>query len=121
MQVLVRNLNTMDYKETYEDEVYEIPAGGTIQMDKLKAVQFLGQFTPPVLNGQGVPDPRYLKKLVIEPLPEPKQVEDEPQKFICQMDGKEFKTQAALNRHIKANWADEIIDEDARKKIKGEK
>jgi len=119
MQVLVRNLNKYEYREEFNGDLITIGPDEAIKMDNMKARQFLGQFTTPVLDGQGRPDPRYLKRLRIEEIPDQKPVEAEnKQVYVCQMDGKEFKSQAELDQHIADNWAEDIVDEDAQKAMR---
>jgi len=117
MQVYVRNDNAFDHNEEFNGDKIHIPAGGKVKMDRMKAIQFLGQFTPIVLTGQGTPDERFIKKLRIESIEGEKPEEVKPV-FRCEKDGKEFKTQDELDRWIEENYADEIIDEDAQKKVK---
>lgn len=116
--VKVYNDNIYPYREVFKEEVYEIPAGGFITMDKAKAIMFHGSFSPIVKNAQGEYDPKYFKKIRLEEIsPE---VAKPVAKFICQMDGKEFNSQKELDAWIDENHLDNLSDskvaEDRRKK-----
>ena len=99
-QVKVRNLHTEDHVEKFRGKNIIIPAGGTIEMGRAEAVKFLGQWSPPAMDGAG----RHLrpKKLKIEQDPEVfAEHRDQPLKFEAP-DGKMFRTEQGLANHIEA-------------------
>ena len=66
--VRVWNKNVHDHEEKFKGVVYNIPAGGYIEMNHFEAVEFKSQFKAPVFLKGGVPDPKHYKKIVLEPI-----------------------------------------------------
>lgn len=116
-QVKVWNDNNHDLYEKFKGKEYHIPAGKFIKMGRNQAIQFKGQYHPIKLDGMKQQMPETMKILRIEESAEEEQV----QKWICNADGTEHKTQAALNKYIAKNFADEITDQQFAKKFKKNK
>jgi hypothetical protein len=64
--VKVWNDNDYPHKERYKGDMVEIPAHGHVEMEWEEAIQFAGQFTPPIMRGDGTHDPRGFKKIRVE-------------------------------------------------------
>lgn len=114
-QAKVWNDWTAEHVETFKGETIRIPAKGFIVMDWAEAVQFKGSYTPIVRDGMErdlKPKMIRLEKIAVAS-PEP-----EKQRFICQMDGKEFSSQQELDEYIAANHLDKLVDDDVKKKLK---
>lgn len=95
--VWVVNKDREDYTEAYNGDIVRIPANGKIKMSRHDATRFLGQFggsyeAPHLMAGQ-----MKTKNLVIEKIGD----ETEESKFVSNLDGKEFTTQAELDSHLK--------------------
>ena len=108
MEVRVWNDNVYPYKEVFQDERIEIPPGKFIMMDEKKAIMFKGSFAPMKLNAQKQPMPESFKMIRIESKSVP--LKEEMPKFICQQDGKEFTSQAELDKWIDENHLDKLTD-----------
>ena len=117
MLVKVVNDNVHPYKERFRDQEIYIQPKGSIEMDINDAHLFLGTMPPNIeVDANGIQKPTSYKMLRIERPGDAKPVET-TKKFICMKDGKEFPTQSALDKHIEDNYAEEILDEDARKEV----
>lgn len=89
-----------DYEEKVNGQVYKIKAKGKIKLPRHEAAQVRGQW----------PGNKVIKMLAIEPIfPTEAELGIEKKSYVSQIDGKEFDTQEALNKHL----------EDLRKKMKG--
>lgn len=119
MMVKVLNENHYPYEENFRGKNIRIEPGKSIEMDHGEAVVFLGTMPPNVkVDKNGLQDPKTYKKLRIVKgggkLPEAKVAG-----FRCEKDGKVFQTEAELKQHIADNYAEDMVDEDARDEILG--
>lgn len=105
-----------EHVEEFRGETVRIPAKSFIEMAWPDAVQFRGQYTPIIRDGMG----RDLKPKMIrlEKIDVTAPLYPEPKKFVCQVDNKEFDSQAELDQYIAENHTESMLDDDARKKIK---
>ena len=111
----VWNDNVVEHKEKFKGDDIVIPAKGFITMPWPEAVQFRGQYTPIIRDGLGrdlKPKMIRLERVSVE------SQSPESNKFICQMDGREFDSQAELDEYIAENHIDAMVDDDAKKKLK---
>jgi hypothetical protein len=103
---------TKEHVEEFRGDTVRIPSKKYVVMDWQDAVQFRGQFTPIVRDGLGTDlKPKMIR---LERIDAAQAASD---KFVCQMDGAEFQTQAQLDAHIAANYKEAMLDEEARKKF----
>lgn len=110
MLVRVVNDNVHPYTEKYRGRTIHIEPKGFVEMDANEAAHFLG--TNPgtaQVDANGIPKPESFKMLRIEARDTSKA--QESKKWVCQKDGKEFPTQAALEKHILENYMDELDDD----------
>jgi hypothetical protein len=120
--VHVVNENSHPYKEKFNDNLVQIPAGGRITMDSDEARRFLGKCNGVMKDGGGQPDPRGFKRLRIETLAsEATALAPEAETFISQMTGEQFKTQADLDAHLEKYKDRIVVDESAERQIKARK
>lgn len=99
-RVKVWNDNNVDLKEEFKGQVIEIPAGGFVEMGRSQAIQFKGQYRPIKVDGMKQQVPNSKKIIRIEAV----KGKEESETFVCQMDGREFKTQKALENYMKKNF-----------------
>lgn len=99
------------HKESFRGDMIEIPAGKYVLMDYEDAYQFKGQYFPMKFNGDGFQEPSSFKVLKLEP--HDGSSVSVPTKFVCQMDGKVFESQAALDSYTRMNFADKTFKDDA--------
>ena len=121
--VKVWNDNEHIYREVFQGEQIIIPPGGFLEMERDKAVLFKGTFKQPIMI-DGIQDPHSYKMIRIEIPKEAEEVREEEMEQIeykCMACNKEFKSQKSLDRHIKMHHSDIMEDEDAKKKLMGEK
>lgn len=117
MLVKVVNDNVHPYREKFRGQDIYIEPKGFIKMDLHDANLFLGTMPPNIeVDANGIQKPTSYKKLRIEKMGA-EDTRTETKTFKCMMDGQEFPTQAALDAHIAENYADDIIDEEAREKV----
>lgn len=117
MLVKVVNDNVHPYRERFRDQDIYIEPKGSIKMDLNDAHLFLGTMPSNIeVDANGIQKATSYKMLRIETLAT-EAAQPEAKKFVCMKDGKEFPSQAALDKHIEENWAEEIIDEEAREKV----
>lgn len=123
MQVRVHNDNIYPYKEQFREHLIEIPAKGSILMEKDEAEIFQGTFAGIRTDGEGNVLPQGYKMIRIEygsadgVLEAPK-----VDGFRCEMDGKVFKSEAELKSHIETNYkARIIVDAEAEREIEARK
>jgi hypothetical protein len=116
----VVNDNIHPFKQDYKEMHISIPAKGSIEMDKDEAVQFLGTFFPPKMDGDNRPDPKYFKKLHIEDIKDGVEAVSEPEKFVCQKCKHVSDSSIALSQHIDEMHMDDLADEDFKEKKRQE-
>lgn len=108
----------LTHEENFRGDKVVIPVGGYVLMDYEDAVQFKGQYFPIKKNGDGVQLPESYKMIEIRPDTDA----DAPvtkQKYVCQMDGREFESATALEAYTKAMYGDQVVtDEVAEAEIK---
>lgn len=115
MKARVFNRHSLGFthEEMFKGNMIKIPANTYVLMDYEDAVDFKGQFFNPKVKPTGEPDPAGWKMIEIVPITGN---EPELKKYVCQLDGREFNTEAELNAYTKANYGtvetvkDEIID-----------
>jgi hypothetical protein len=116
MLVKVVNDNVHPYREKFRGKDIYIEPKGAIEMDLNDAHAFLGTMPPNIeVDANGIQKPTSYKQLRIEKAGAPKAPASKS--FVCMKDGKEFGSQAELDRHIEENFADDIVDEEAREKV----
>lgn len=116
--VRVYNDNKFPHREMFRDRQIEIEPGAYVVMDEGEAIQFRGQYTPIKTDGTGRHLPEYFKIIRLAPhsLQEvPKG--PEPKKFVCQLDGREFDSQEALDQYVLDNHTDKIEDQEFAKEF----
>lgn len=122
-RVKVWNDNVYDYTEKFQDEMVTIKAKGFVVMDREKAILFKGTFSEILRDKGGVPLPQSFKKIRLEAITTDKPVVV-PEVINCQACNESFKSVKALNKHIKENHMDLIVDkeskEDAEKELNDE-
>lgn len=117
MLVKVVNDNKHPYREKFRGKEIYIEAGGAVEMDINEAHIFLGTMPPNIeIDANGIQKETSYKMLRLVKPSDAKPVES-AKTFTCMMDGKVFPTQKALDEHIAENYAEDIIDEDAREKV----
>lgn len=108
---------TQEHVEDFRGDMVRIPAKGFIVMSWPDAVQFRGQYTPIIRDGLG----KDLKpKMIRVEKIDAGAPEYAAQKFVCQVDGREFNTQAELDSYIAANHTERMVDDEARKKFQNQ-
>lgn len=118
---LVEVYNPMDHEhvEPFKGGMIKIPSKGSVKMPRRDAIQFLGQFTEVVLDGQDLPDPAHFKQLEIRPVVEGQPVDkvEEVEKFCCMKCSEDFESAAQLKAHLKTHKDEVITDADAEERI----
>lgn len=112
--VKVWNDNHLDYKEKFQEQDIFIKANHYIVMDKEKAIQFKGTYTPIEKDGGGQPLARSFKKIRIEDTT--KADLDKTKKFqcvACSFVGLDAKD---LDTHTNEMHLDQLIDPDEHKR-----
>jgi len=117
----------MNHREMFKGTQIDIPAGQFVEMDYEEAVEFRGQYFPMKFGADEIQLPESYKMIEIVPGGTAIDANVEPSKsFVCQMDGKSFPTQAALDEYIKTNYSgqqvkDETLDKEIEnaKKVRG--
>lgn len=121
MIVKVVNDNVHPYREKFRGKDIYIGPKESIQMDINEANLFLGTMPPNIeVDANGHQKPTSFKKLRIEHIGSQKPKET-TKTYMCMKDGQEFPTQAALDKYIEENYAEDIIDEEAREKVVAKK
>ena len=111
MKVKVKNLHTEEYNEMFRDELITIPPGESVEMGRSEANQFLGQFSPMVVDGSG----KCIKPKKLKIIEDPEQHaahRGQPIKFTAP-DGAQFRTEPGLNTHMR-HLAGELTDDEKR-------
>ena len=118
MQVKVFNENVHPYSEKFRGKEITIGPNEYIEMDEDEAEYFKGTFTFPVKNGEGLPDPRFFKKIRIEKLQ--KTVKEDP--LVCHANGQKVASASEL-KEVLSSFAhllvkDEKAEEENREQLK---
>jgi hypothetical protein len=119
-QVKVWNDNTYDYSEDFRENKIRIKAKSFIYMDAEEAHLFKCNFAPIRVDADGNATPDSYKMIRIETVSgeEPVKPEAAQAKFVCQLDGAEFESQADLDAYISENYKDRIVvDSEAEKAV----
>lgn len=117
-RVYNKHRDGLTHKEKYKDEMIEIKAGEYVLMDYEDAVQFRSQYFPMKVDAMNVQLPESYKMIQIEPHTAEALVV-ESKKFVCQMDGREFPSQAELDAYTKQNFGEQVyVDETLEKELK---
>jgi len=114
-QVAVYNANIYPYKEVFREKEVVIPSKGHIKMARDEAVLFLGTYSPPILNADGVHMPQGYKMLKILGIGA-KELVTEPD-VKCNACGMKFANDSDLEAHVVATHLDQLEPE-AAKEIK---
>lgn len=93
-KVLVKNRNYEDYTENFMGSEVVIPAGGSIEMKRTRAIQFLRTMSK-IDENTGKPK---TKNLVIEKPSD--YVDDASRKFVCAVCAEVFNDQKTLDQHM---------------------
>lgn len=117
MKVKVWNKNVHPYKEEFRDQKIDIPAGEFIMMEYDDAKLFQGSFSPPVRNGDGQPDPRYFKMIVVEEPAAVEMTKNSQSDLLCQKCRYLALTKPDLINHLQSHSDDAVVDQDAEREI----
>lgn len=121
------NTSDYEYTEKFRDDFIVIPPKKFIEMDRGEAALFLGQYKPIVRTPDGQPDPRFVKSLRKEIMPEgyvpldPRFVGvTQPKLEIlkCECCGFIAPNKKALNEHLKTHFHRSVDEEKAIKGLK---
>lgn len=107
----VWNDNVIDHVESFKGKKYIIPSKGFIEMDAEEAILFRGQFFAPKFDKGGIQTVESKKRIRVETKED---VREKAPQHVCMKCGHEAPSAASLNRHIKANHVDAMIDDEAR-------
>lgn len=113
--VKVINDGTETYVDQYNGKRIEIPVKGFIRMQRREAINFLSQMSPMDPKDRNRLVPKILRLEVIDK--DSKVKEKEPEKFICNLDGRSFDTDAELQEHLKT-LSDKVAVKDEAGNIK---
>jgi len=113
-QVRVYNDNIYPYQEKFKGEMLTIQPKQYIEMDLFDAAEFLGQYTPIVVDGGGAPIPKSYKMLrVVRP---DNFKAEEKKEILCNACGMKFDTAIELDDHVNEKHVENLVDEDEQKK-----
>lgn len=97
MKVKVLNQSDIDFVGTFRDAPIHIPAGKSIEMGRSEAIQFLGSWSPMMIDGAG--RHKQPKKLVMVEDPEERAERyQQPVRFNA-VDGRGFRTREGLEAY----------------------
>lgn len=113
-QVRVYNDNIYPYQEKYKGELIVIPPKQFVEMDLFDAAEFLGQYTPIVVDGGGAPLAKSFKMLRVV-RPDGFKAE-EKKEILCNACGKKFESTLELDAHVNEFHVENLVDEDEQKK-----
>lgn len=102
-KVKVWNDNTAKLVEEFKGKTYEIEAGKHIVMGRSQAIQFKGQYKQIKMDGMKQQSPESMKILRLEPI---SGNTSEDKEWICNIDGRSFKTKQGLDNYMKKNHPD---------------
>lgn len=105
------------WREIFQDEEIIIPPGGYIEMDWEKAIMFEGQYFPIATDGNNNQLLRSKKKIRVDGRPSATGKDTTQRVFVCQADGSEHPSKAALEAYVKENFSHLMVDEDAKKEL----
>src|SRR3990167_6556242 len=103
--VRVWNDHTKEHVEMFKGDLIKVQAQNFIEMDRLDAIQFVGQFTGIVRDALG--NDLRPKKLRLDDSVIPKTPEKIVQ-FKCMHDNKEFSSQKELDMHVLETHVDSL-------------
>lgn len=106
--------------EVFQDEEIVIPPKSYVEMDWEKATLFVSQYYPMAFDGNDQQLLRSKKRIRIEGAAGPKVAQTE-RVYVCQADGSEHVSKAALDAYVKENHADLMTDDEAKKELLGGK
>jgi len=89
---VITNKGENTYTEEFKGRTVTLKPGDTVTMPRHEAQEFMGTMSRALPNGGWTE-----KKMVINVHPEE---DNEKEKFICQVDGQEFKNKADLEKHL---------------------
>ena len=101
-------------EEEFKGQKIVIPPGEYIEMSRGEAVKFKGSYHPVQKDGMNQQIEASYKKIRIVELKK----EKEAPVFVCNQDGTEHKSQAALDKYIAENFADQIQDQNFAQEFK---
>lgn len=117
-RVKVWNDNVLDHVEKFKGKEIKIASKGYVEMDRDDAVLFKSQFYPPKFDKGNVQMVESFKMIRIEAITnKPGASTVEPDDFVCMKCGFKAASNAGLKSHIRANHADSMVDDDARKEL----
>lgn len=107
---------TREHVEEFRGDTVRIPAKKYVVMDWPDAVQFRGQYTAIERDGLGTDvKPKMIR---LEKIDAAAPEYPQSNKFVCQIDGAEFGTQAELDAYIAANHTGAMLDEEIKEKFR---
>ena len=118
MKVRVWNKNVHDFKQEYQDQMIEIPAGKYIMMDEDHAQRFVSMYHPIMVDGGGTQLPESYKMLAIDKvgIKEQNAAMKPADEWKCLGCGFVANTEKQLSNHINEKHLDDLADADERKK-----
>jgi hypothetical protein len=111
--VRVINDGSSTYIDQFNGKKIEIPSKGYIEMTRREAINFLSQMSPPDPHDRSKPGEKKLRMVVKTD----GKKKDQPQEFICNLDGKKFESQELLDAHLKT-LSDKVAVQDESGNIK---
>lgn len=115
----VWNRNDYPYTETFKGQEITINPGKFIEMEHFEAVEFLGTFTGVKRTADGMPDPRYYKRLSLElTSKDTLGFRQPPKTYRCMACSVEFGSQQELDKHIDDSHTDIIADKESYEEAK---
>lgn len=105
-----------EHVEDFRGEKIVIPSKGHIVMEWPDAVQFRGQYTPIIRDGLG--NDVKPKMIRLEKIDASAPEFPSRKKFVCEADGVSFDSQEELDAYIVANHTENMVDDEAKKKLK---
>lgn len=97
-------------EEHFKGKKISIPPGDYVLMGRAESIQFKGQYHPLKKNGMGQQTNETKKIIRLEAVVGGAPVK-EKSVLICQQDGTEHASQAALDKYIAENFADKLHDQ----------
>src|SRR5690348_2694382 len=115
----VWNDHTQPHVEDFKGDKITIEPGKFVVMDFPDAVEFRGQYTPVIRDGLGTD--LKPKKIRVEKIDGTESAFPEAPKHACMRCGEDQKSAKALDAHIKEKHVDDMLDDEAKKKLTGKK
>jgi len=120
--VRVWNANVHPYSESFKGQLIKIEAGKFIEMEHFDAVELLGTFHGVKKTADGMPDPRFYKKLRLEVTGKTAAgFGSTAQIFKCHACGMIASNQAELDKHVDDNHTDIIANKEEYDQAKKDK